>query len=86
MLSLMKLINKIDHASIEKIEVRAINDRTLAIKAFSNESLIKEEVFVEGNDFKISSERILLKRHALFSLAYPSGNPLKGSDTPLHTQ
>lgn len=60
------------------IEVRAIDERTLVVKALAKNAVIREDSFVEGKDFSLSSGRIKLKRQVHLSLAYPSGNPFIG--------
>lgn len=56
----------LDHSLIKTIVVRAISDKTLNVKAFHKEILIKEAEFTEGKDFEISFGRILLKQRINF--------------------
>ena len=56
----------LDHRSITTVEVRALDRRTLAVKANSKEGVAKEGTFVEGRDFELSSGRIVLKKRVGF--------------------
>ena len=67
----------LDNASITAIEVRAVSDTTLVVKALKENDVVKEAKFVEGIDFELSSGRIRLKHHVGFSGA-TGGNPYLG--------
>ena len=51
---------KLDHKSIDTVEVHTIDDNTLALKAYQEGVLVKEDEFVAGKDFEYSEGRIKL--------------------------
>jgi len=73
--------DKLDHASILTIEVKSNPDKTLIIKAHGVDKVIKEEILVEGRDFKLNKEgKILLTDEAHFVGAEP-GEAMVGGYT-----
>lgn len=59
----------LQHFSIQSIEVKMANERTLSVRAMGENGVIKEEVFVQGEDFDFSSGLIPLPGH--FGFPYP---------------
>ncbi len=53
---------KLDHTVVKTIEVRAVDEKQLVVKAYAGTKLIREEIYVEGKDFSIDSGRIVVKR------------------------
>jgi hypothetical protein len=53
---------KLDHAVIEIMEVRAVDEKRLVVKAYTGTKLMREEIYMEGKDFTIDSGRIVVKR------------------------
>jgi len=68
---------ELDDSSITAIEVRAISDTTIVVKALKANDVLKEATFVEGKDFELSSGRIRLMHRTGFSGA-TGGNPYLG--------
>ncbi len=54
--------NELKHSEIETIEVSAVNDKTIKIKAFTKQKVFKEAEFSEGTDFSIVNGRIRILR------------------------
>ncbi len=56
--------NNLRHAAIEIIEVAALDDKTIKVKAITKQKLYKEEIFVEGVDFEMVDGRIRVLRES----------------------
>jgi len=52
----------INHSSIEAILVSSVTESQLSVKAMKLNNVIKEQIFIEGKDFNLSSGRIQLVR------------------------
>ena len=52
----------VDHKSIEIVAVRSISEVQLSVKALQDNTIVKEQIFIEGEDFNIRSGRIQLVR------------------------
>lgn len=51
---------KLDHKTIDVIEVENIGEKSLAVRALQMGLVIKEDVFIEGKDFEFAEGRIKL--------------------------
>jgi hypothetical protein len=49
-----------DHTSIEAVNIRALDDVTLVVRALSDTVTVREEQFVSGRDFEFKSGRLTL--------------------------
>jgi hypothetical protein len=54
----------LNHAQIQEIEVKALNDKTLLVNAYIGKIICKTDEFTKGIDFKFSDGKITLKRDA----------------------
>ena len=54
----------LDHERISTIEVKALNAKTLFVKAYIQNDICKSATFVEGVDFKFNNGKITLLREA----------------------
>lgn len=67
----------IDHLAITTIDVRAKDEHSLMIRAYSTNALVKEDRLVQGKDFTLHSGRIRLMR-GLYLAGFKAGEPLVG--------
>lgn len=67
----------VDHQLVSTIEVRAISDNTLVVKALGRNGILHESIFLEGQDFELRSGRIRLN-HKLAIAGFKSGEPMVG--------
>ena len=51
-------IVKMDHAAVETIEVKVVNDNTLVVKALRKDGVEKEDTFIEGKNFEIGRAHV----------------------------
>ena len=70
-------IVKMDHAAVETIEVKVVNDNTLVVKALRKDGVEKEDTFIEGKNFELHSGRIRLQQGVGF-MGLKSGEPVVG--------
>ena len=68
----------IDHHVVTTVEVRAADDHSLLVRAYATDALVKEELFIQGEDFTLHGGRIRLT-HGLHIAGFKSGEPLIGS-------
>ena len=69
---------KLAHDQINAIDVALEQPTSLRVSAKASGQTIKESVFVEGKDFKLSSGQIEASDDVMASFAYPSGNVFIG--------
>lgn len=55
-------VEKLNHKAITSIEVKVTGPKTLLVTARTKEGIEKEEAFIEGKDFTITSGKISLKQ------------------------
>ena len=74
------------HFSVQSVEVKAVNDKTLLVKAVGeNGEIMKEGLFIEGKDFKLSSGYI--PTPGQFGFPYPIiGISYENSDLGIDTR
>jgi len=60
-------VSDLDHKSIETVSVKIIKGNTLFVKASGNIGVIREDMFVQGIDFKFDSGRVTLRHGVGFS-------------------
>ena len=72
-----KNTNEMTHAAIDTIEVRALNNKTLVVRALQMGHVEKESIFVEGQDFEFESGRIRLKRRQ-WIMGFERGDAIVG--------
>ena len=53
----------IDHTLIDTIVVSSVSDTQLSVKGLHDNSIVKEQIFIDGKDFKIQSGRIHLSNN-----------------------
>ena len=52
--------DSLDHHAVTKVEVIKLSERTLLVKAWDKESILKSGEYVEGKDFSLQDGRIKL--------------------------
>lgn len=67
------------HKSIDYIEVSVTSPETVVASAYSENGLVKQSEFHEGQHFKFQSGKITITNKLFGSLAYPAGNPFIGA-------
>lgn len=67
------------HLQIKYIEVSLATERSVVARTLNAGKVIVESEFVDGEDFKFISGKIIIKNDLFGSLAYPSGNPFIGA-------
>lgn len=67
----------IDQLAVTTVEIRAVDDRTLLVRAYSADTLVKEGRFIQGRDFTFHEGRIRLT-HGLHMAGFKGGEPLIG--------
>lgn len=69
--------SQLDHASILTIEVRVPSEHTVLVRASSEQGVEREDIFIEGRHFELTSGRIRLKqKNGIAGLK--SGEPIIG--------
>jgi hypothetical protein len=64
------------HTSIRAISVRAIGDTALAVRALGDKEVVREAVFVSGNDFEFTGGRLRLRPKVENTLHNPEAGGL----------
>ncbi len=68
----------VPHKDIEEIEVKALDERTLVVRArATGRTLLKESTFIEGKDFEIKDGRITIRRKGGIA-GFTAGDPVVG--------
>ncbi len=77
----------LSHAAITSVDVRAVNDTTLLVKAIGWEKeIVKEAKFTKGKDFEINFGHILLKQRVGFIADVFLGPYYERSELGIDTQ
>lgn len=66
----------INHENIDSVRVITSDDNSISISAYTLNKVVKEQKYIEGEDFKITGGRVLLDREA--GVAGLKGEPLVG--------
>lgn len=67
------------HADIVAIKVEFEGPRGLRVSALTSAGIARQALFLEGEDFHLTSGRIEVKADTTASLAYPAGNVFIGA-------